>query len=66
MAAYREKSGVYKVKQGGILKPALLCRDYRSSLSLTLRLIVTFRSLQIIIKPKKYNRVHLPLWSVAE
>jgi len=28
MAAYREKSGVYKVKQGGILKPALLCRDY--------------------------------------
>jgi len=29
MAAYREKSGVYKVKQGGILKPALLCRDYR-------------------------------------
>jgi len=30
MAAYREKSGVYKVKQGGILKPALLCRDYRT------------------------------------
>jgi len=28
MAAYSEKSGVYKVKQGGILKPALLCRDY--------------------------------------
>jgi len=31
MAAYREKSGVYKVKQGGILKPALLCRDYRKT-----------------------------------
>jgi len=30
MAAYREKSGVYKVKQGGILKPALLCRDHQN------------------------------------
>ena len=27
-AAHSEKSGVYKVKQGSIPKPALLCRDY--------------------------------------
>ena len=36
MAAYREKSGVYKVKQGGILKPALLCRDYPTYPTLTM------------------------------
>jgi hypothetical protein len=29
LAAHGEKPGVYKVKQGSILKPALLCRDYR-------------------------------------
>jgi len=29
LEAHGEKSGVYKAKQGGILKPALLCRDYR-------------------------------------
>jgi len=29
LAAHGEKSSVYKVKQGSILKPALLCRDYR-------------------------------------
>jgi len=28
LEAHGEKSGVYKAKQGGILKPALLCRDY--------------------------------------
>ena len=28
LAAHSEKSGVCKVKQGSILKPALLCRDY--------------------------------------
>jgi len=29
MAAHSAKSGVYKVKQGSISKPALLCRDYQ-------------------------------------
>jgi hypothetical protein len=29
LAAHSEKPGVYKVKQGSIPKPALLCRDYR-------------------------------------
>ncbi|MBW2167250.1 MAG: hypothetical protein JRG74_14540 [Deltaproteobacteria bacterium] len=29
LAAHSEKTGVYKVKQGSIPKPALLCRDYR-------------------------------------
>jgi len=28
LAAHSEKTGVYKVKQGSIPKPALLCRDY--------------------------------------
>jgi hypothetical protein len=31
LAAHSEKPGVYKVKQGNIPKPALLCRDYRYS-----------------------------------
>jgi hypothetical protein len=29
LAARGEKSGVYKARQGGISKPALLCRDYQ-------------------------------------
>jgi len=29
MAAHSAKSGVYKVKQGSISKPALFCRDYQ-------------------------------------
>ena len=28
LAEHSEKSGVYKVKQGSITKPALFCRDY--------------------------------------
>ena len=28
MAAHSEKSGIYKVKQGSIPRPALLCKDY--------------------------------------
>jgi len=31
LAARSVKSGVYKARQGGISKPALLCRDYPSS-----------------------------------
>jgi hypothetical protein len=31
MAAHSAKSGVYKVKQDSISKPALLCRDYLMS-----------------------------------
>jgi len=29
LAAHSEKPGVYKVKQGSIPKPALLCMDYQ-------------------------------------
>ena len=32
LAAHSEKPGVYKVKQGSIPKPALLCRDYQKAI----------------------------------
>jgi len=30
LAAHGEKSGVCKAREGGISKPALLCRDYKN------------------------------------
>jgi hypothetical protein len=44
LAARGEKSGVYKARQGGISKPALLCRDYHIFNNFKWRMLYAIRT----------------------